>query len=86
MNFTNIIFDVIGYLGVILVVFAYWISTSKYQERFYKKWLHMINAVGAIGIGVNAFYHGATPGVVINSIWLCIALDALRAERKKKKV
>lgn len=83
MNSSQIVFDVIGYFGVALVLFAYWVTTSKVQDKFDKNWLHIANAVGAIGIGVNAYYHSAAPGVTINSIWLLIALSALIPEHKK---
>ncbi len=39
---------------------------------------HVLNIVGSIGIGVNAYWNGALPPAVMNAIWVCFAIFAVR--------
>lgn len=74
---TELLVEAIGWLGAALLLLAYGLLSSKkigsglaYQ---------MMNLVGSVALAVNAMAHRALPSVVVNLVWLVIALFALRA-------
>lgn len=70
----EILIDLLGYLGAVAVVGAYWLINSKYKVNLY--YIHTFNFFGAIALGINSYYHGAIPAVVINTVWIFIALSS----------
>jgi len=79
----NILIEIIGWLGMILILTAYWLISSRRVEAksiFYR----MLNFLGAIGIVINAFYHKAFPPLALNTVWAAIALWAIISSQKKK--
>ena len=70
------IVDVIGWIGTVMILLAYWMITS---ERVTAKSIvyQLLNAFGSIGILINAYYFGAMPSVGLNMIWLGIAVFGL---------
>ncbi|MEK7616748.1 MAG: hypothetical protein AAB414_01710 [Patescibacteria group bacterium] len=78
--------EIIGWIGVGLVVSAYFLLATKKlssSSRIY----HLMNLLGAIGVGFNAFAKGANPNIGSNAIWALIALYGLyKAFRGSKRV
>jgi Na+/melibiose symporter-like transporter len=67
------LFEVVGWVGAILVLFAYWLVTKFGTSVTY----HVLNLVGAAGLLANAFHHGAFPSTTVNVVWAAIALWGL---------
>jgi hypothetical protein len=51
------LFEVVGWAGALLVLFAYWLVTRFGTSIPY----HVLNLVGAAGLLVNALHHRAFP-------------------------
>lgn len=72
-----------GWIGVSLVVTAYFLLvTNKISSS--SKIYSLMNLLGAIGIGFNAFTKGANPNIASNLIWGLIALYGLYKAFKKE--
>jgi len=72
----DMIIEIIGWLGMTLILIAYWLISSKRLEAksiFYQ----MLNFLRAVGIVINAFYHKAFPSLALNTVWALIALWAI---------
>lgn len=72
----EIISQVIGWIGTFLIVFAYFlISTKKVdsQSRIYQ----ILNLFGAIAVGINVLHQQAWPAFVLQIVWGIIAIMSL---------
>ncbi|MBI4085343.1 MAG: hypothetical protein HY432_02440 [Candidatus Liptonbacteria bacterium] len=72
----EILSQVIGWIGAFLLVFAYILVSNKKvagDSKFYQS----MNLLGSVGIGVNAFYQAAWPSLVMQIIWVFIAILTL---------
>jgi len=74
MNDTLI--QIIGWIGTFLIVAAYFLVTYKKIDPAGRNYA-LMNLFGAIGIGINVFYHHAWPAVIMEIIWALIAISAL---------
>jgi cell division protein FtsW (lipid II flippase) len=70
------LFEVIGWLGTITILLAYFLVSTKRLVVDDKRY-HLLNAVGATGIIINSAVHGAIPPTVLNIVWLLIAVYGL---------
>jgi len=68
--------QIIGWIGTFLIVFAYFLVSSKGVSGNSKIYQTM-NLFGAIGVGFNVFYQQAWPAVTLQIIWGVIAVVAL---------
>ena len=77
--------DIIGWLGSILVVAAYALNIygklSSDSTSYYA-----LNITGSAGLIVNTLYHHAIPSMVVNVVWIAIALVALFKRSKREIV
>ena len=83
---TPLIMDVIGWIGAVAVLVAYWLVSSHRLSAASVRY-QWLNIVGAIGLMINAVYHEAYPSTGVNVIWLGIAvcgLIGIGRERIKK--
>jgi hypothetical protein len=65
--------EVLGWTGAVAVLVAYALLTAgRLRER--SNWYLALNVGGSAGLAVNALVHGAWPSVVLNLLWLSIAL------------
>jgi len=77
----EMIIEIIGWVGMVLVLIAYGMITAKKVNS--KSFLYQaLNLVGAAGILVNAYYNGAYPSVALNLIWGLIAIYGLASAMK----
>jgi hypothetical protein len=77
----QIIIDVIGWAGAVLVLYAYFmVSTKKLSGDS----LHFqaANISGAFCLIINTYYHHAYPSAVVNVIWIGIAFYSLYNQKK----
>jgi len=75
------ILEIIGWLGTILILIAYFLVSTKKIEPTSKTY-QFLNLFGALGVGLNSFTHRALPSVGINLAWMLIAIYALIRSRK----
>ena len=75
-----IIVDIVGWIGSILVIAAYALNIygklSPESIPYY-----VLNIAGSTGLIINTVYHHAIPSVVVNVVWIGIALIALVKRR-----
>ena len=73
---TNTIIDVIGWMGGLLLVIAYFqnsrnkISAQSFSYQF-------LNVLGSLFLIVNTVFYGAYPSAVVNIIWVFIGIRYL---------
>ena len=73
---SEIIINLSGWIGTILIVSAYYlISVNKIDSS--KGAYQIINLVGAVLLGINVFYRQAWPAFTLEVIWGAIAILAL---------
>jgi hypothetical protein len=79
----NDISEIIGWVGTVMVVTAYYlVSTKKVTgtNRYYQ----LLNLFGAIGIGANVFHQQAWPALALQVVWGIIAIISLCCHAKKE--
>lgn len=67
----------IGWLGAGSYILAYFLLSIrgiKADTLFY----HALNIIGAIGLIVNAYILDDLPNIIVNIVWLCIGIIAIR--------
>jgi hypothetical protein len=74
------LFEVVGWVGAVLVLFAYWLVTKFGTSPMY----HALNLVGAAGLLVNALHHGAFPSTTVNLVWAAIAVWGLAVSTRRR--
>ncbi len=72
----EIFIQIAGWTGTFLIVMAYFLVSFK-KIGPGKKAYQLMNLFGAIGVGVNVFYHQAWPALVMEIVWAAIAVFAL---------
>jgi len=81
----NILIEISGWIGTILVLSAYYLVTHdkiEGEERVYQ----LMNLLGAICLGVNVFYWKSWPSFGLQIVWGLIAIISLtRGIRKTNK-
>jgi hypothetical protein len=73
--------DLIGWLGALLVLFAYlMVSTRRWDgdSRVYQG----LNFLGGLCLIANTLYFGAYPSSIVNFVWVAIAVYTLVLRRK----
>ena len=75
------LYDVIGWIGALLLVTAYFLAAAR-RLTTASPVFHAMNLVGGLGVALSAFVHGAMPPVALNTVWAGIAVYGLyRATR-----
>ncbi len=65
-----------GYVGAFLILLAYFmVSHKRWNSR--SEVFQLTNAIGAFLLAVNALYMQAYPFLILNTVWLAVALHAL---------
>lgn len=75
------VIQIAGWTGTFLIVFAYFLLVAFKKIDKNNKAYQVMNLFGAIGIGINVFYHQAYPAVVLQVIWGIIAIVSLLKKR-----
>jgi membrane-bound ClpP family serine protease len=65
-----------GWAGALLFIIAYLFLLLEIFSAENKMY-HIFNALGAICLLVNALYIGDTPNLVVNFVWLVIAIISI---------
>jgi hypothetical protein len=75
------LYDVIGWIGALLLVTAYFLAAAR-KLTAASPVFHGMNLVGGLGVALSAYVHGAMPPVALNTVWAGIAVYGLfRATR-----
>ena len=76
MYTTFMIYEIIGWFGTALILFAYLLVSSGKITAASKVYQYL-NLLGALGIIVNSLKHMAIPSVGLNIVWSLIAIYGL---------
>lgn len=79
---TNMLLNVLGWIGITCILLAYLLITAHKVERRGRLY-HLLNLVGSLLLIYDAYSRGATAFLVLNSAWAAIALFALFAPPQK---
>jgi len=69
-------FEIIGWIGFILIVSAYLFVTLKFLDVSSTRY-HLMNLVGALCMATNARHNNAKPLFWLNLVWSLIAVIGL---------
>lgn len=73
--------QIIGWLGTFLIVFAYFLVSTKKVDGQSKSY-QTLNLLGAIAVGVNVLHQHAWPALALQIIWGIIAITSLIKTKK----
>jgi len=68
----NLIVEIIGWMGALLVMLAYFLLTTRRMDRGSRRY-HVMNLAGGIALAVNAVVNSAYPSGAVNVVWIAIA-------------
>lgn len=68
--------DLIGWIGAILILLAYYLVSSK-KAKGDSSLYQILNLIGAIALVVNTYFKGAIPSAALNVVWAAIAMKSL---------
>lgn len=77
--------QVVGWIGATLVVLAYVLVSSR-KVKGHDKSYQVMNLVGALGVGINAFHQEAWPSFAIQIVWGLVAIATLLKVRSLKNL
>ncbi len=72
----EILFQVVGWVGTILIVVAYFLVSKQYIQSKSNAY-QLMNLFGAIGVGINVWHQQAWPSVALQIVWAIIAIASL---------
>lgn len=75
------IIEILGWIGSVLVIFAYALNINKMLSSDDTKY-YLMNIIGSAFLIINTTYHHAIPSAMVNIIWVLIAIIALVKKKK----
>jgi hypothetical protein len=69
----NVPIEILGWIASILIVGSYALNISG-KLAATSKWYVWANIIGGLFFVVNTYYHQAFPSMVVNFIWVIIAI------------
>ncbi len=75
------IIEILGWIGSVLVIFAYALNINKTLSSDDIKY-YLMNIIGSAFLIINTMYHHAIPSAMVNIIWVLIAIIALVKKKK----
>lgn len=79
----NITFELFGWVGAGLLLFAYYLGLNKEAETNPYR-LHIINLIGSLLLMGNAIFFTVYPFVLINTFWAILSVKELVKLSKTK--
>ena len=77
----NYFIEIIGWIGAVLIVGAYFLNINGKLKSTSAVYI-ISNLVGGIFFTVNTLVHRAYPSMIVNIIWVFIAVAALLKKEK----
>lgn len=81
----NYFIEIIGWIGAVLIVGAYYLNING-KLKSTSVWYILSNLTGGVFFTINTLVHGAYPSMIVNIIWVIIAIVALFKKDKKEPV
>jgi hypothetical protein len=78
----NYFVEIIGWIGAVLIIGAYYLNING-KIKSTSAWYIVSNLLGGIFFTINTLVHQAYPSMIVNIIWVFIAVAAMF---KKEKV
>jgi hypothetical protein len=82
---SNLAIDVVGWLGVVVLLLAYGMVSTRRMEGSGIAF-QLMNIGGAAALIVNSYYYGALPSVGVNVAWIAIGGYALARALSARRV
>ena len=80
-NTMNYFIEIIGWIGAVLIVGAYFFNINGKLKSSSIVYI-ISNLLGGIFFTVNTFVHKAYPSMIVNIIWVIIAIAAILKKDK----
>jgi hypothetical protein len=78
----NILIESLGWIASVLIVGSYALNiTGRLQAE--SKWYILANIIGGFFFVINTYFHQAYPSMVVNFIWVIIAIVMITKKKKK---
>jgi hypothetical protein len=78
----NILIECLGWIASVLIVGSYALNiTGRLQAE--SKWYILANIIGGFFFVINTYFHQAYPSMVVNFIWVIIAIVMIAKKNKK---
>jgi hypothetical protein len=77
----NYFVEVIGWIGAVLIIGAYYLNING-KIKSSSAWYIASNLLGGIFFTINTLVHQAYPSMIVNIIWVFIAVAALFKKEK----
>jgi len=78
------IIDVLGWIGTISYLIAYYLISTKKIEGDAVSY-QLMNLLGGVLLTMNAIFHGAMPAVGVNAAWIGISILTLSRVKLSRK-
>lgn len=78
----NVLIEIVGWAGMILIVLAYYLISHK-DIKGSSRMYQLMNLFGAIFIGINVYYNRAWSSFALQCVWAGIAILSLMKTKKK---
>jgi hypothetical protein len=77
----NILIECLGWIASVLIVGSYALNiTGRLQAE--SKWYILANIIGGFFFVINTYFHQAYPSMVVNFIWVIIAIVMIAKKKK----
>ena len=77
----NYFVEIIGWIGAVLIIGAYYLNINN-KIKSTSTWYIVSNLLGGIFFTINTLVHQAYPSMIVNIIWVFIAVAALFKKEK----
>ncbi len=77
----NITVEVLGWIASVLIVGSYAFNISG-RLQTNNKWYVWANIIGGLFFVINTYFHHAYPSMVVNTIWVIIAIVMILKNKK----
>jgi hypothetical protein len=80
----NILIEIIGWIAAVLIIGAYFFNINGLLKSSSAACI-VSNILGGILFTINTFAHGAYPSMMVNIIWVIIAIAAILKNTKSTR-
>jgi len=80
----NILVEILGWIGSVLIVGSYALNITGRLAATSKLYV-LANIIGGLFFVINTYYHQAYPSMMVNIIWVIIAIVMLTKKDRNKE-